>query len=178
MRITLLTTSSVQPSWGLRKGAIGPRSSEDSTATLGSPAGSPGARHSVCSRKSRCVVLASTAASSPRKEFVKNHRAHPTHRLILRTGTGMAATLAAAAFCGEFGRDNEPQVLATANLLRAHGTRIRICEKNTGRRRYAFNAFQREFLPAAFRPPPSTICLLYRSPSPRDKRQSRMPSSA
>ena len=42
---------------GLRKGAIGPRSSEDSTATLGSPAGSPGARHSVCSRKSRCVVL-------------------------------------------------------------------------------------------------------------------------
>ena len=57
MRITLLTTSSVQPSWGLRKGAIGPRSSEDSTATLGSPAGSPGARHSVCSRKSRCVVL-------------------------------------------------------------------------------------------------------------------------
>ena len=38
---------------GLRKGAIGPRSSEDSTATLGSPAGSPGARHSVCSRKSR-----------------------------------------------------------------------------------------------------------------------------
>ena len=71
--------------------------------------------------------------------------------------TGMAATLAAAAFCGEFGRDNEPQVLATANLLRAHGTRIRICEKNTGRRRYAFNAFQREFLPAPFRPPPSTI---------------------
>ena len=42
---------------GLRKGAIGPRSSEDSTATLGSPAGSPCARHSVCSRKSRCVVL-------------------------------------------------------------------------------------------------------------------------
>ena len=40
--------------------------------------------------------------------------------------TGMAATLAAAAFCGEFGRDNEPAVLATANLLRAHGTRIRI----------------------------------------------------
>ena len=71
--------------------------------------------------------------------------------------TGMAATLAAAAFCGEFGRDNEPAVLATANLLRAHGTRIRICEKNTGRRRYAFNAFQREFLPAPFRPPPSTI---------------------
>ena len=71
--------------------------------------------------------------------------------------TGMAATLAAAAFCGEFGRDNEPAVLATANLLRAHGTRIRICEKNTGRRRYAFNAFQREFLPAPFKPPPSTI---------------------
>ena len=71
--------------------------------------------------------------------------------------TGMAATLAAAAFCGEFGRDNEPAVLATANLLRAHGTRILICEKNTGRRRYAFNAFQREFLPAPFRPPPSTI---------------------
>ena len=69
----------------------------------------------------------------------------------------LAATLAAAAFCGEFGRDNEPAVLATANLLRAHGTRIRICEKNTGRRRYAFNAFQREFLPAPFRPPPSTI---------------------
>ena len=71
--------------------------------------------------------------------------------------TGMAATLAAAAFCGEFGRDNEPAVLATANLLRAHGTRILICEKNTGRQRYAFNAFQREFLPAPFRPPPSTI---------------------
>ena len=81
----------------------------------------------------------------------------PDSLVDLRTGTGMAATLAAAAFCGEFGRDNEPQVLATANLLRAHGTRIRICEKNTGRRRYAFNAFQREFLPAPFRPPPSTI---------------------
>ena len=63
---------------------------------------------------------------------------------------------AGRAFCGEFGRDNEPQVLATANLLRAHGTRIRICEKNTGRRRYAARVPAR--VPAgAVRPPPSTI---------------------
>ena len=27
-------------------------------------------------------------------------------------------------------------------------------------------------------PPPAGLCLLYTSPSPRDKRQSRMPSSA
>ena len=68
----------------------------------------------------------------------------------------MAATLAAAAFCGEFGRDNEPAVLATGDPC-APTARILICEKNTGRRRYAFNAFQREFLLAPFRPPPSTI---------------------
>lgn len=71
--------------------------------------------------------------------------------------TGMASTLAAAAFCGEFSKDDERAMLGTANLLRAHGVRLDICEKNTGRRRYAFNVVQREFLPAPFRPPPSTI---------------------
>ena len=37
---------------------------------------------------------------------------------------------------------------------------------------------QKVYVLTAGAPPPSIICLLYTSPSPRDKRQSRMPSSA
>ena len=59
-------------------------------------------------------------------------------------------------------------MLATANVLREHGVRLRVCEKNTGQRRYAFNVIQREFLPAPFRPPPSTILDLTNSFLKRD----------
>mmetsp|Transcript_19342 Transcript_19342/g.60552 ORF Transcript_19342/g.60552 Transcript_19342/m.60552 type:complete len:88 (-) Transcript_19342:505-768(-) len=74
----------------------------------------------------------------------------------------MHATLSAAMVSGELlggagGGDSEKRMLEVANLLREYGVRLRICEKNTGRPSYAFNAIQREFLPFPYKPPPSTI---------------------
>ena len=49
-----------------------------------------------------------------------------------------------------------------------------------GQRRYveSLSAYARQFLDKMKKPNVDLICLLYTSPSPRDKRQSRMPSSA
>ena len=101
--------------------------------------------------------------------------------------TGMAVTLAAAMVVGDHDRaaapppadsdgnapaqandDAEKLMLHRANTLREHGVRVRVCEKNTGRKKYAFNVIQREFLPFPYRPPMSTIEDLLSSTIHRD----------
>lgn len=50
-----------------------------------------------------------------------------------------------------------PRVVHDANVMRLHGTRLLICEKNVGRLKYAFNALQLQFMPSEYRPPTQTI---------------------
>uniref|UniRef100_A0A7S3K1L9 Uncharacterized protein n=1 Tax=Aureoumbra lagunensis TaxID=44058 RepID=A0A7S3K1L9_9STRA len=64
----------------------------------------------------------------------------------------------------------EAALLATANILREFGVRLRVAEKNTGRLKYAFNVIQRKFLPGPLRPPLAVIedlssSILYRDTS-------------
>lgn len=47
--------------------------------------------------------------------------------------------------------------LADANVLRAHGCRLLVAEKNIGRPLYSFNALQRQFIPELYQPPSQTI---------------------
>lgn len=47
--------------------------------------------------------------------------------------------------------------LGDANVLRAHGCRLLVAEKNIGRPLYSFNALQRQFIPELYQPPPQTI---------------------
>lgn len=47
-------------------------------------------------------------------------------------------------------------VMDTVDLLRAHGVRLDNTEKNTGKRAYCFNAFQRAVIPAVYKCPPGT----------------------
>ncbi len=44
------------------------------------------------------------------------------------------------------------EVVAKSGLMRKHGIRIPICEKNTGEPRFAFNPLQRKFMPEMLRP--------------------------
>lgn len=71
-------------------------------------------------------------------------------------GSGMASMPAAAA--GEGWRTAERSgALADANVLREHGCRLLVAEKNVGRPLYSFNALQRQFIPELYQPPPQTI---------------------
>jgi hypothetical protein len=47
-------------------------------------------------------------------------------------------------------------MLPMANVMREHGVRLINVYKNTGVPRYAFNGFQRNFLPLQYRPPLNT----------------------
>ncbi|CAM9248592.1 unnamed protein product [Discosporangium mesarthrocarpum] len=47
--------------------------------------------------------------------------------------------------------------LRVANVLRAHGARLIVAEKNVGRPKYSFNALQRQFIPELYQPPLETI---------------------
>lgn len=44
------------------------------------------------------------------------------------------------------------EVFAKSTLMRKHGTRIPICEKNAGEPKFAFNPLQRKFMPEMLRP--------------------------
>jgi hypothetical protein len=44
------------------------------------------------------------------------------------------------------------EVIAKSTLMRKHGTRIPICEKNAGEPKFAFNPLQRKFMPEMLRP--------------------------
>ena len=48
-------------------------------------------------------------------------------------------------------------VYSDATLMRIHGTRLPICEKNVGQAKFAFNSLQSKFMPEALKPPPNTL---------------------
>jgi hypothetical protein len=52
---------------------------------------------------------------------------------------------------------DEQAVINDATLMRIHGTRLPICEKNVGQSKFAFNALQSKFMPEVLKPPPSTL---------------------
>lgn len=69
--------------------------------------------------------------------------------------TGMSVTLFQSRHLGtqySLGT-SERRVLRDANVMRAHGVRLSIAEKNIGRRVYSFNMLQVQFLPVMYRPP-------------------------
>ncbi|GAX20873.1 inositol polyphosphate-4-phosphatase [Fistulifera solaris] len=47
--------------------------------------------------------------------------------------------------------------LDDARMMRIHGTRLPICEKNVGQAKYAFNSLQVQFMPDRLKPPMSTL---------------------
>jgi hypothetical protein len=47
--------------------------------------------------------------------------------------------------------------LEDATIMRIHGTRLPICEKNVGQAKYAFNSLQVKFMPDALKPPMNTL---------------------
>ena len=69
--------------------------------------------------------------------------------------TGMAITLEQSRLLGEvFGTGTtDARIIRDANVMRIHGTRIMIAEKNIGRPIYSINRLQVKFLPLFYRPP-------------------------
>lgn len=61
----------------------------------------------------------------------------------------------AARYCDQ--QTDEDVILRDATLMRVHGTRLPICEKNVGQNRYAFNSLQVKFMPDTLKPPMSTL---------------------
>lgn len=73
--------------------------------------------------------------------------------------TGMVVTLEQARQLGErfsCGMSSE-RLLKDANLMRVHGCRLMVAEKNIGKPVYSINILQAQFLPELFRPPAS-VC--------------------
>lgn len=66
-------------------------------------------------------------------------------------GTGVAGT------GGGWRTADRSGALRDANVLRAHGSRLLVAEKNVGRPLYSFNALQRQFIPELYQPPVQTI---------------------
>ncbi|CAN0227356.1 unnamed protein product [Ectocarpus fasciculatus] len=82
----------------------------------------------------------------------------PRHTEFGVGGTEPVATAAAtAAASGGWRAAERSGALADANVLRAHGARLLVAEKNIGRPLYSFNALQRQFIPELYQPPPQTI---------------------
>jgi hypothetical protein len=73
--------------------------------------------------------------------------------------TGMAVTLEQARQLGErFACGmSSTRLLKDANLMRIHGTRLMVAEKNIGKAVYSINILQAQFLPEVFRPP-AQVC--------------------
>jgi hypothetical protein len=55
-------------------------------------------------------------------------------------------------------------VFANSTLMRIHGTRVPICEKNAGESKYAFNPLQAKFMPDALKPPPIALAGFLKKP--------------
>lgn len=51
----------------------------------------------------------------------------------------------------------EGLILKDATIMRVRGTRLRVCEKNVGQPKYAFNSLQVKFMPETLRPPLNTL---------------------
>jgi hypothetical protein len=58
---------------------------------------------------------------------------------------------------GPLAEMDQDQIYQDATLMRIHGTRLPICEKNVGQAKYAFNALQVKFMPDMLKPPPNTL---------------------
>lgn len=56
------------------------------------------------------------------------------------------------------------EVFAKSTLMRVHGTRVPICEKNAGESKYAFNPLQAKFMPEALKPPPIALAGFLKKP--------------
>jgi len=68
--------------------------------------------------------------------------------------TAMHLTYKQCQFAGRYrGNHDQSAILRDASLLRLHGTRLPICEKNVGQALYAFNSLQVKFMPEALKPP-------------------------
>jgi hypothetical protein len=68
--------------------------------------------------------------------------------------TAMHLTYKQCQFAGRYrGNHDQTSILRDAALLRLHGTRLPICEKNVGQALYAFNSLQAKFMPEALKPP-------------------------
>jgi len=72
--------------------------------------------------------------------------------------TAMHVTYKQAQFAARYRDNNDLQaILRDAQLIRVHGTRLPICEKNVGQAKYAFNSLQVKFMPDALKPPMNTL---------------------
>jgi len=68
--------------------------------------------------------------------------------------TAMHLTYKQCQFAGRYrGNSDQNAILRDARLLRLHGTRLPICEKNVGQALYAFNSLQVKFMPETLKPP-------------------------
>ncbi len=73
------------------------------------------------------------------------------------TSPPAAAAAAAGLEEGGWRAAERSGALADANVLREHGCRLLVAEKNVGRPLYSFNTLQRQFIPELYQPPPQTI---------------------
>ena len=74
--------------------------------------------------------------------------------------TAMQVTYKESQFINKFissNRSYDERVFEVASVLRLHGTRLPICEKNVGQALYAFNSLQVKFMPPELKPPPQTL---------------------
>lgn len=71
--------------------------------------------------------------------------------------TGMVLTLQQSRFLSQYCGQSEHRILKDANIMRSYGTRLDIAQKNTGRRVFAINQIQVNFLPQSLRPPPDVL---------------------
>jgi hypothetical protein len=73
--------------------------------------------------------------------------------------TGMALTLEQSRQLGERFHcgSSQGRLLKDANIMRVHGVRLLVAEKNISAKVYSINALQAQFLPVLFRPPPA-VC--------------------
>jgi hypothetical protein len=79
--------------------------------------------------------------------------------------TGMAVTYEQSRVLGE--RFNcgtgLKRAIRDANVMRMHGVRLSVCEKNIGRRNYSINALQVQFMPVMYRPPNEVLEIMMRT---------------
>lgn len=54
-------------------------------------------------------------------------------------------------------QQHRSDVYGDATLMRVHGTRLAVCEKNVGQPKYAFNSLQVKFMPEMLKPPMSVL---------------------
>jgi hypothetical protein len=71
--------------------------------------------------------------------------------------TGMSVTLEEVSILRERYSLSDDAYKELLDTTRSHGVRLQNAEKNVGKAKFAFNAFQRTFLPEEYAPPLSAI---------------------